>query len=206
VSGQACVENICTAGKPTGPADLDGGNGGTADGGKPKPNPDGGVKVDGGVIDAGDPCAGKTLYRNALASRASQWAYNNLVGMAAANAECKAQGADHFCDYEEIKAAAAKGELAGVANGTTVWVHRTTAAVVGGISNPGGGGARCDDWTYGSNHLNQGEFATINGGQPTFDLAPGDQLGVGFAPSGASARKCGTVVRSILCCNVKCTP
>lgn len=202
VSGQKCVENICTAGKPTGPTNVDGGS--DIDAGRPKPTPDAGPKVDAGVVDAGDPCAGKTIFATGkvLSNRTSMWTYNNLVGVQAADAECKANGADHFCRYDEIVAAAAKGELATVSG--SVWVHRTTAALVGGVTNSGGAGARCADWAYATNHINQGEFATITNGQPAFDLAPANQLTVGAAPSGDSARKCGGVLRSILCCNPKC--
>ena len=185
--GQKCVDDVCK--KPAS------GDAGTGDGG----GSDAGVIVDAGNPDA---CGSKPVYKTLFPNVSSMWSFNGKIGTEAGNEMCKFVGADHFCDYEEIKKAESRGELAGL--NTTVWIHRTTTAVVNGVANSGGSGARCDDWRYNTNHINNGEFATISGGAVTYQLAPANMLTAGAAPSGGTPRVCGGMNRSILCCHPRC--
>jgi hypothetical protein len=156
--------------------------------------PDGGTITDAGN-DAG--CAGKPIYKSlaAVSPVNALWNYLAMNGTAAGTANCVAAGASHYCDYEEVKAAAARGELAGLPN-MTFWVHRTTTEG----AKTAGPGARCNNWTYNTNDINQGEFGTITGGVVSFDLAPSGAPG----GSGGTNRLCGGVNRNILCCHPKC--
>ncbi len=167
-----CIENVCQLAKPT----------------------DGGTPTDSGN-DAG--CAGKPIYKS-LASVTpvnAMWTYMGTIGMPAGTANCVAAGANRVCEYEDLVAASARGELGILPNGTTFWVHRTTT--VGAAT--AGPGARCNNWTYNTNDIAQGEFGTISAGAAIFDLAPSGAPG-----GGAVNRKCGGVSRNILCCNPKC--
>jgi hypothetical protein len=112
------------------------------------------------------------------------WSYKGYLGMQAAKALCQDVGADHVCRYDEIVAADAKGELAGIPTNLTYWLHRTTnvpdylqdngkktcntAADCGGADvcdpitkvcswKPGAGG-RCNDWTGPNDLIAAGEW------------------------------------------------
>ncbi len=187
-SGQTCSNGVCKT--PTNEG-TDGGSTLTDSGTSPN---------DSGPTET---CATKPVYKTYFPNVPSIWSFDGKLGTEAGDAMCKFIGADHFCDYAEVKAAEAKGELATVPN-MTAWIHRTTPALVGAEVNSGGSGARCNDWRYGTNHLANGEFATFSGGAVSYDLAPADKLSFGTASSSGSGRLCGTVNRAILCCHPKC--
>ncbi|APR76486.1 Hypothetical protein A7982_01833 [Minicystis rosea] len=160
---------------------------------------------------SGDPCAGHTYYAGKYDGAPSVW--SNLPGaggltkLDAGNAQCKALniGADHVCDYEEVLKAQAQGELAGIPAGTTAWVQRTTVAMVKGIASPPGPGGRCNDWSYATNHISDGEYVTFDtAGQPTYHLdndTSYDPLAPKLVPGDL---ECGGQMRSILCCYQAC--
>jgi hypothetical protein len=132
---------------------------------------------------------------------------NGEVGLDAAKKLCQGIGADHMCDYLELKNDAAKGELSNVAQGTTFWVNRTTPEMVNGqVSQPGPGG-RCNDWTYSTNHISDGEYATFDQvGVPTFHL-DNDTVFDQNAPGVHTIQndlQCGGVMRAIPCCFPAC--
>jgi hypothetical protein len=202
-TGQTCFNGLCSCTKDEQcPADKECKNNVCITRSVP---PDGGIIIspEGGDGDADAPTlnCNKPVYQITYPSTPSMWSLNGKVGTEAGNEMCKLIGADHFCDYAEINKAKDRGELNAV-NGT-FWVHRTTTANVGGVANSGGAGARCDDWRYATNHINNGEFVTITNGNLVYDLAPANMLTAGAAPAGASNRKCGGVSRSLLCCYAK---
>ncbi len=180
---------------------------------------------------------------------AAKWSYSGLEGLQAGNAMCQAIGADHVCNYKEIVKAEAAGELTGkLPSNLTYWLHRTTSVVNttkditcnvdadcnGGTGAPycdpglkkcawkAGAGGRCNDWTYPTGHISDGEwfatdqFATNKAtgvavgtlvyhfdGDTYYDGVSGAHLcsnsGVGCAGGCAGA---GT--RAILCCEPVC--
>ncbi len=176
----------------------------------------------------------------------SGWSYAGFQGLKAGQALCQAVGADHVCTYDEVVAADAKMELAGIPNNLTYWLHRTKNVPDYSLNNgmkacnqaadcgvaadacdamtkvcswkPGAGG-RCNDWTYTTNHISDGEWFKVGadtGGvlkgslsfhflkDTTYDgvTAPvcksETQLGCAGACAGPS--------RAILCCFPACNP
>lgn len=91
----------------------------------------------------------------------SVWGYAGSIGVAAGNAMCVEIGADHVCEWDEVTAADANGELAGqLPVGQSFWIHRLFSDVVlpnGVTSSPGSGGT-CNDWTYPTNHIADSEM------------------------------------------------
>lgn len=154
----------------------------------------------------GDPCAVAPTFFGLVAGVSSRWEHNGFVGVAAGDAMCQGLGADHACDYEEVLSAELKGELAGIAAGTTGWLHRTTVAnVVGGaLSNPGLGG-RCVDWTYSTNHLSDGEYVEFTPGGPAYHIDD-DTFYDGASTEHAQVDllQCGNQMRAVLCCHAAC--
>lgn len=164
-------------------------------------------------LDAGA-CPGHAYYAGKLDGAGSVWSElpqaMNAVGLEAGDNACKslAVGADHVCDYEEVLLAEAQGELASIPAGTTAWVQRTTTAIVNGAPSEPGRGGNCNNWTFGGNHLADGEYATFDTtGVPTFHLDD-DTIFDPNAPLGehiiAADLQCGSTVRSILCCYPLC--
>jgi hypothetical protein len=125
----------------------------------------------------------------------SPWEFEGDIGLAAGEAACRAEGADHVCDYEELRALSDLDALTAVADETQIWVHRTTVATIDGTTYEASEAARCAEWTYGSGHSRNGEFATAAGGALVFDLdetpVVGDTTGAG--PCGA--------MRFVPCCS-----
>jgi len=180
---------------------------------------------------------------------APKWAYNGLEGLQAGTVMCQAVGADHVCNYDEVVKAEANGELSALPDGLTYWLHRTTAVVnpvlnkacavdndcTGANTLPycdpvkkmcaykAGAGGRCNDWTYPTGHISDGEwFATKNnnagknsGGVMTGNLVyhfDGDTFYDGVSQShlcksettlGCSGA-CAGANRAILCCFPVC--
>lgn len=163
---------------------------------------------------AGGACAGHVYYAGKYDGAPSVWAMlpaaGGNTGLDAGNSQCKALGvgADHVCDYDEIQAAFAAKEAAfmGIAQGTTVWVQRTTSANVNGTPSAAGPGGRCNNWTYATNHISDGEYITFDtAGTPNFHL-DNDTV---FDPNNPGVHtqadlQCGGVNRSILCCYQAC--
>ncbi len=193
--GRICEGKVCK----TDPA-ADGGSGS-----------DGGTGSDGSIsLDASPDanCLGKPIYRGMYNGMNAKWTFAGTTnGIASGVDACKSlvPAGDHPCDYEEIKAAIAKGELADVPDGTTFWVHRSTPDPDN--TNNGGPNLRCNEWKYNTNDICRGEFGTKAGGAFTFDLHKGALINGGLCGAGAGGgvtQKCGGVTRSVLCCNPKC--
>jgi hypothetical protein len=131
----------------------------------------------------------------------SVWRFEGRQGTPAGNLMCRAiANGDHACTYAELESARGRGELASFIRdnaGQTIWVHRTGATVnVNGRNAPPAAGSRCGDWTYETNHIFDGEFATAAGGT----------LNYSFDPDGGSKGNlaCGGAQRRIACCRAAC--
>ncbi|MFO0685124.1 MAG: hypothetical protein U0234_23900 [Sandaracinus sp.] len=224
-SGATSGVQICGAGGTFGACDCGGvdAGGGTdsgtvADAGSDAGNVETDTGVDAATSDANDrdawtdPCVGHVTYAARFDNAGPVWASlpasGGMTGLDAGNAQCEAIGADHVCDYEEVLVAQAAGELAGIPIGTTAWVQRTTTAQVGGVDSAPGPGGRCNDWSYATNHISDGEYITFDtAGVPTYHL-DNDTI---FDPNNPGVHTsadlpCGGATRSILCCNAACTP
>jgi len=132
----------------------------------------------------------------------SPWSYGGALGVAAGNDMCVAVGADHVCTYAEVATAEAAGELDPLPNGLTFWIHRvSTEVLVDDSVSPPGPGGRCNDWTAGTDHLVDGEYAEKLTGAITYYF-DADTAYDGVDPSHAQpGLPCGNVQRAILCCD-----
>ncbi|MFO0758201.1 MAG: hypothetical protein U0359_17020 [Byssovorax sp.] len=159
---------------------------------------------------AGGACQGVVIYAGKVDAVGSVWASGHGVpkmappggktGVDAGNAMCDQMAAgSHACIYEELVMAANEAGFKAIPQNTTAWVHRTKAVDVGGQTLQVAKGARCDDWTYATDHLNDGEWAEFKAqGVPTyhFDNDPNAiQANPKDAPCGHN-----DLDRSILCC------
>ncbi|MEM9193762.1 MAG: hypothetical protein AAGF12_31595 [Myxococcota bacterium] len=99
----------------------------------------------------------------------SGWPFEGEVGLMAGENACRALGADHVCTYRELLGVSS-AQLAGIADGTKIWVHRLAVAVQDGVVYQPHESARCRDWTYLSADRRDGEAATVNAGVLEFDL------------------------------------
>lgn len=146
------------------------------------------------VTDASDP----TTAGNGVGS---PWSYTGMFGVAAGNAMCAAIGADHVCTYEEVAAADGRGELASIPVAATFWIHRVSASViVDETLSPPGPGGRCNDWTAGTDHLVDGEYAEKQEGTITYYF-DADTFYDGVSTSHAQpGLPCALVQRGIACC------
>jgi hypothetical protein len=152
-------------------------------------------------------------------------AAGGATGLQAGNNACAAVFAgSHACTWEEVKHSDVCGKLTQLKNtADTAWMHRTGAetaptatGAAPGTTNvvddnpslqPGlaAKGARCNDWTYPTNHAFDGEFIEFGGGvmkghldSDTADL--GDN-GVANSPhAAAGVLQCSTENRKVLCC------
>jgi len=160
------------------------------------------------------------------------WAYNGSIGTQAGHDMCKAVGAFHVCSYRELRKAHDRGELdtpqnqakLAITNGpNTFWLHRIHETVTmgtngdldpNGISSPPGPGGRCNDWTYPTGHIADGEYVdlsitgSVTAAQYHFDQET-KYSGVamdGYAGSGPmDGGPCnGSTRRDILCCYEEC--
>jgi hypothetical protein len=183
-----------------------------------KPDCMGGTGGSDAGMGTGGACAGHVYYAGAYPSAngtpaPSVWANlpaaGGQTGLDAGNAQCKALGigADHVCDYEELKLAAAASEpsFMAIPAGTSAWLQRTTSAMVMGNPSAPGPGGRCNDWTYMTNHISDGEYITFDTvGNPTYHL-DNDTI---FDPMNPHVivgdLQCGGQTRSILCCYQSC--
>lgn len=153
------------------------------------------------------------------------WSYNGFLGIQAGNEMCAAIGADHVCSYEEVLLAQSKGEFSSDAGDlnyladSDYWVHRINATVdINGEMSPPGAGARCNDWTYPTAHIADGEYVNVsNNGTAIEDFEfaldpkscytgdPGDDCQGDTAGPPNSAGSCGSTMRYIMCCYPGCT-
>ena len=148
-----------------------------------------------------DVCAGVPIFVGMVPASPSIWTHA-LVGngFSAGTQSCIDAGYEGVCTYSDMVEAAAQGDFAAVPAGTTFWVHRVVATMYEGMLIQPDVRSRCDDWRYGTNDLNDGEFATVNAGTLTFtlDVDPNpngpDALGLDCGPQ--------TLTRAIPCCNV----
>lgn len=167
----------------------------------------------GGTTTSSNTCDGIVTFAGFVEAVPSVWGSlpgaNGKSGYEAGIELCAALGADHPCTYEEVRKAEMAGELSTVAAGTTAWVHRTTPEMVNGnVSLPGAGG-RCNDWTYGTNHLSDGEFVHFDTvGVAAYSL-DNDTVFSGVAADGhadPALNPCGNITRSMMCCYPACVP
>jgi cysteine-rich repeat protein len=159
----------------------------------------------------------------------SVWSYGGQLGVTAGNDMCLAIGADHVCTYGEILQADANGELSALSQGSTFWLHRVMETVPK-IGNPNemtppGPGGRCNDWTYPTNHISDGEYgiwdpAMAQGNPATarrignilfffdddtvYTGDPADNHQCGEGTPGCAGSCGGEDARAILCCFPVC--
>jgi cysteine-rich repeat protein len=138
------------------------------------------------------------------------WSFAGEVGLVAGDEMCRAIGADHVCNYSEILAADAKGEiligtgLSEEAAGTSFWLHRDVPVTFNSnntmVTSPPGAGGRCNDWTMAGGPIAEGESFTLeNDGSLTFDFA--EETGVDGALKVGSTNPCQAgPPRNIPCC------
>lgn len=218
--GEDCDDAGVTSGElDTCPSDCSqGGSGGGGTGGEGGGGEGGGgsttactsssVVVFAGIVPEGDAATGYT--------GASAWSYNGLTGLQAGQAMCAAKFAGaQVCTYDRMRIAEAKPDAAepafnAVGANTDVWIHRTTVEtinasgqpMVGGTPTMFGAGGRCNDWTYSTDHVSDGEFAVFGGaGAITYTLDNDtvyDQLDPSHAQTGFL--QCGAASRAIPCC------
>lgn len=165
--------------------------------------------------DGGDPCNGHIYIKGdaTIASAGPAWASlpnaGGFAGLEAGNYACQQGGADHVCRYDELLAAQTAGEFPGLAlylANKNAWVHRTTPEVVNGNMSAPGPGGRCNDWTYTTNHISDGEYVTFDANvNPTFHL-DNDTFydGVDTTHQIAGDLQCGGTIRAIICCFPSC--
>jgi hypothetical protein len=155
--------------------------------------------------------ANHQFYAGKIDNTSSVWSTlanaGGQTGLEAGNAACKAIGGDHVCDYEEVVLAAQGGQLSSIPQGTTAWLQRTTTVMVNGTASAPGPGGRCNDWTYMTNHISDGEYITFDtAGTPTYHF-DNDTI---YDPANPHVHtndadlQCGGASRSILCCFTAC--
>lgn len=160
-------------------------------------------------------CESLPTYVAMVPSMPSRWESGALVGFAAGQELCQmaaatagAEMADTVtvCDYEQVVEAEMAGEFAGMAAGTTAWLHRTTPAMLDGVPTQPGTGGRCVDWIYQTNHIADGEFAEFTGGGAVNYNLDNDTFydGVDTTHAQPGVLECGTQMRAILCCYPPC--
>jgi len=189
----------CAMGDDGGAKDASGGNDAGMDTGGGN---DG--SLDSGQDVAVDACASKAVFASVGMQMGSLWSYKAMVGLAAGNLMCQDMGADHVCDYDDLVAAAAKGELSSLTATDTAWLQRTDAVTVNNVTYQPGPGARCSDWNYATDHINDGEFVSFENGGNTpnyhFDDNPNQvQPLPKTIPCGHNQ-----LLRDVLCCYAKC--
>ncbi len=82
----------------------------------------------------------------------AMWNYDGWIGAKAGKAMCHDIGADHPCEYSEVRAAELAGELAGLGD-QTLWIWRLKETVlVDGKPSPAGIGGRRDEWVIDANY------------------------------------------------------
>jgi cysteine-rich repeat protein len=148
--------------------------------------------------------ANTQIFAGFVPSSGPYWAYQGLSGTDAGHEQCKTGfNADHACTYEEIVEADKQAELGQVPDGTTFWLHRTTEVMVNGQPSPPGAGARCNDWTYPTNHASDGEWGEKQGGVLSYNF-DNDSIFDQAMPHTIPTLQCGGEARAIFCCYAAC--
>lgn len=160
-------------------------------------------------VSTGGGCAGHVYYAGLVPNVSSVWVSGGLTSLAAGDDMCQKAnlGADHVCDYEEVRKAQTAGELAMIPAGTTAWVQRTTPAPVGGVTSAPGPGGRCNDWKYNTNHISDGEYVTFPTlGTPAYHLDNDTVYDVSMPGSHTipGDLECNGASRNIMCCYTSC--
>ncbi|MDI1484418.1 hypothetical protein [Polyangium sp. y55x31] len=184
--------------------------------------PDDCKSPDGGPDAPVDPCAGKLIFSDFVAApQPSQWSGMGSLGYPAGTKMCNAIGAADVCDYEQLaeifnNPAAHPVDVAKIAtkvaagSSITAWVNRTTMTTIGGTTYPVGAGGRCNNWTYMTNHIDDGEYVTITNtagavsGAFTLDSNPCYTGNTADGCAQGGALDCGGVQRYIPCCFPVC--
>jgi len=180
--------------------------------------------IDGGGGAGGAPpsCDEVITYAGMTDIQPSVWDSGANLGLDAGDDMCNAAVlGSHACRYADVLQAEAKGELAAIAQDTTAWIHRSTPAMVNAAMSDPGPGGRCNDWTYETNHLSDGEYVSFDtAGMPSYHLDsntmfplldgggnPVDANGDPVTPpleldgNGQKVLPCGSgTMRNILCC------
>jgi len=78
--------------------------------------------------------------------------------------------------------------------------------MVNGQDEHAGAGGRCNNWTYMTNHISDGEYATFDVvGVPTYHLDNDTFFdGVDTTHTIAGDLQCGGEMRNIMCCFIEC--
>lgn len=221
-AGQACINGKC--GPCTSNTQCDGTKGEQCVNGSCTSGGDGGPV--GPTLDSGvDACAAGyvgnvgpvgSVWGNATAANPAGFgaAANGQTGKAAGDAACNgAYAGSHACTWEEVKASDTCGKLTALKNTTTsAWMHRTAAQAAGAPNvtednaglppGPPAKGARCNDWTYPTNHAFDGEFITFSGGVMVghFDSDTADDNGAASTHAASGVLDCNGPTRLVLCC------
>ena len=163
----------------------------------------GSADASGDTTAASTGCDG-SIYAGKVDGVPSLWSMGAMTGLAAGALMCESIGADHPCDYEEVKMAEEAGELDGMVN-ITAWIHRTTIELVDGVPSAPSPGGRCVDWTYDMDTLADGEWADFTADGIVYNLDP-DTFYDGLDGSHADpmALPCAATNRAVLCCNAAC--
>jgi len=166
--------------------------------------PTGPVQTFAGLVNnAADPPNFLTLPGSGIPS---VWSFAGQIGIPAGNDMCQVIGADHVCTYAELVQAENATELAGISDGTTIWLHRVNETVTfEDPANPGvfytsppGPGGRCNDWTMAHGHVFQNGQIIYHFDKDTVYTGVQADGHAGSEPSDGG--QCGGVVRAIPCC------
>lgn len=155
--------------------------------------------TDSGTTGQADACAGVPIYVGNVPNSPSVWEHPGFgQGFTSGTQACIAAGYEGVCTYTQLVEASDQGDFAAVPAGTTFWVHRVVATMFNGMLIQPDTRSRCDDWRYGTNDVNDGEYATVTAGALTFTLDADPN------PNQADALglDCGGLMRAIPCCNV----
>lgn len=145
-----------------------------------------------------------TIYAGKFDGMPVPWVFQGEMGLAAGNAACASLGADHVCEYQEVRAAEAADELAGLVN-TFAWVHRETIEDVEAVPSAPGPGGRCVDWTDGTGMFADGEWLEFTAQGVVYHLdADTFYDGLDSSHTDAMSLPCANIMRSVLCCNTAC--
>lgn len=178
-----------------------GGSGSSGDGGSGSGSgDDSGTAADGSSGTAG--CDG--LYAGKVDGIGVPWVYQGQMGLAGGNAACASIGADHVCEYAEVRMAEDAGELDGLIN-TSAWIHRETIESIDGVPSAPGPGGRCVDWSDGTGMFADGEWVDFGVADIVYHLDPDTFYdGLDSSHTDPVERPCAMVLRAVLCCNAGC--
>ncbi|MFO0632186.1 MAG: hypothetical protein U0168_04975 [Nannocystaceae bacterium] len=190
----ACMCAAATEGSSGGGGSSDGSGGGSGG------SDDSGTAADGSSGSGG--CDG--IYAGKVDGIGVPWVYQGQMGLQGGNAACASIGADHVCEYAEVRMAQDAGELDGLIN-TSAWIHRETIESIDGVPSAPGPGGRCVDWTDGSGMFADGEWVDFGVADIIYHLDPDTFYdGLDSSHTDPVERPCAMVLRAVLCCNAAC--